>query len=159
MRRWWVVAAAMAAVVAVPLVVYAAVGAGDGPLNHQEFADRTSSTSTTSTTFVSVPGLDNVLTCSTGPVAVTFSGALSGAHAGFEVRIDNGPAMLPGAAFFKPDAAGTNAFSFTWVANVSAFEGSDGHSLGLVWRSTGGSTTLLRADLDVQYDDPQTCQG
>jgi hypothetical protein len=157
MRRWLVPISVVVLIVAIPLAVFAANNAGDGPLNAQGWRSRTSSISTTSTTFQNVPAM-SILTCSLGPVAVTFSGSTAGTQAGFQVTIDEGGTMLPGAAYFQAQT-GLNAFSYTFVGNVSTFEGSDGHTFTLQWRSTGGTTTLLRADIVAQFNDPQTCQS
>lgn len=157
MRRWLVPLSFVVLLVLVQLAVAAAIEGGDGPMNRQAWRSRNTLVSTSSTKFGDVPQM-SILTCSRGPVAFTFSGSIGGAQVGFRVMVDGGATMEPGAAYFKEDN-GTNAFSHTYVTNVGPFEGSDGHTFALQWRSTGGTATLLRADVVVQYNDPQTCQG
>ena len=158
MRRWLLPVSFGVLIVLIPLAVNAAIrAAGDGPLDTQAWSSRNVAISTSSTQFTNVPGM-SVLTCSLGPVAFTFSGSLTGSQAGFRVLVDQAATLEPGAAFFKA-ANGTNAFSYTFVTNVGPFEANDGHSFELQWRSTGGTTTLLRGAVVVQYNDPQTCQG
>ena len=160
MRRLLVPLSFLSLLVLIPLAVSAAINAGDGPLNQQAWRSRDKAISTTSTNFTTVPGM-RILTCALGPVAFTFSGSLDGARAGFRVLVDGGGSMEPGNAFFKAEQGteGTNAFSYTFVGNAGPFEANDSHVFELQWRSTGGTATLLRAGVVVQYNDPETCQG
>jgi hypothetical protein len=143
--------------VGIPVAVLAAGGGKEGGLNRQGFRFRLGpAISTSSSQFRPIPGLLR-LTCSRGTVAVTVSVNVTGAPLDVRAVIDSGKPMEPRIAHFDP--AGTTSFSYTFVDSVGPFEASNGHTYSVQWRSpTGGSVTLRRADMLVQYRDPHTCR-
>jgi hypothetical protein len=92
-----------------------------------------------------------VATIPLNQVTATLSVELNGSPAGFQIRVDNGGLMQPGAVRFVP-AGPHDSFSFIWVVSVSPFEANDHHVFDVEWRSpTGRATKLERASLNLQY--------
>jgi hypothetical protein len=76
---------------------------------------------------------------------------LIGAPAGFQIRVDGGPLMQPGAIRFVP-AGALDSSSFTYLVSVGPFENNDHHVFDVEWRSPfGKTTTLQKATLNLQY--------
>jgi hypothetical protein len=157
MRRWAAVVATMSVVVATPIVVRAATGTGTGALDKQAFAWRDSAISTTNQTFTDVAAM-TVTVCAAGPLSVEISAGVNGAAMGMRVVIDHGSvAMHPGETHFD-DAGGTTSFGFSFADTVGPVGGKDLHSISMQWRSpTGVSTTLVRALLNVLYQQGSVC--
>jgi len=152
MRKLLVASLALAFAVSVPTVVMAASG-GFGPssLDLQASEWTTSTVTTFSTTFRPIAALSGLNICALNQVTATFSAELSGAPAQFEILVDFGPTMLPGAVRFVP-AGAADSFSFTFVRAVSTFENNDHHMFEVEWRSPSGApTTLQRGTLNLQY--------
>lgn len=146
MRRIWIMAAAVLAVLAVPAAVLAVssafAGRSSASVNRQVSAFTATQVSTSSTSFKPVPGLTGLPACALHQVSATLSVELSGAPAGFRVRIDSGAVMEPGAIRFVPSGA-HDSFSFTFVRSVSPFEANDHHVFDVEWRSPSGSVVTL----------------
>jgi hypothetical protein len=156
-RRLIVVAVTMIVLVAVPLGVLAAVvGGGGGRLDHQRFKFRTGDITTTGTSLHDIPGLSGMLVCARGGLSVSVSVTAGGAPFALTVRIDNGPMMHPGVVRFA--GGGADSASYNWVRSVGPFEGSDGHSFAVQWKSvTGGPVTLHKATMDLLFQDGTQC--
>ena len=113
---------------------------------------------TSGTRFRAVPGLRKLTLCASDELKVTVSVELSGAPAGFRVRIDRHLSMEPGRVRFVP--AGTHdSFSFTFVQGLAPLNGLDRHFVQLQWRSPYGiATSLERATVAVAYSgDSSSC--
>ncbi|HYU58003.1 MAG TPA: hypothetical protein VEO00_08135 [Actinomycetota bacterium] len=148
MRRWGVVIVMLAAA-AVPIGVLAATGTGSAQVNRQRFAYTTDGFTTTSTTFVDVPGLV-VNVCSDNLVAANVGLGLGGAQVSVRAVADDGPVMFPGPVIFAPGS--TTGFSFPFARALSAFEDDDSHQIKVQVRSTtGASVNVNRGTLIVQY--------
>ena len=99
--------------------------------------------------FSQIPGLGGRL-CATGEVAATLSVTTTGAPAQFQIVLDDGPTIPPGAITVNPATSATA--SFTFVANVQPFEANDHHVFSVAWRSpTARATHLQSATLNVVY--------
>jgi hypothetical protein len=127
----------------IPVTVAAITLHNGSPLDHQRSVTKQDPSTTSRTAWGPVPGLTSTLVCARGEVSATLSVTVSGAPVQFHVRIDSGGVMDPGAATFDPGAR-TRSFSFTFVGRLGAFEGSDGHTFDLQWRSPSGSQVTLR---------------
>ena len=166
MRKGFLIGVAVALVVSVPVAVMA-TGArvkpnafsGSGEVTNQAFSARTSQSLTTASKAWQDLNNMTVSVCAFGAVTATVTVNVNGARAGFRALIDGGATLAPGVAFVQGTGAGadTTTYSFTLETNASTFEGSDGHSINVQWRSTGGATTLESASIVVQYGDPGTC--
>ena len=151
MRKWFVLAAAVAVTAAVPGLVWAVTLNNGSPLDHQRSRVRATEVSTSSTDWTPVPGLGKLDVCAVGQVSAVVSVVESGAPADFRVDFDSGPKMRPRWVRFDPNG-GMNGFSFTFVKRVGTFEGSDGHLFAVEWRSPSGTpTTLERGDVDLLF--------
>jgi hypothetical protein len=157
MRRWAAVVLVVGVVVATPIVVRAATGTGAGALDRQSFAWRDTAISTTNQTFSDVAAM-TVTVCAAGPLTVEISAGVNGAAMGMRVVIDHAAtAMHPGEAHFD-DAGGTTSFGFGFADTVAPVGGKDLHSISMQWRApTGVSTTLVRALLNVLYQQGSVC--
>jgi hypothetical protein len=110
-----------------------------------------SAVSTSSTKFKPIPALSGINICAAKQVTATLSAEQIGAPAGFQIRIDGGPTMNPGAVRFTP-AGSEDSSSFSWVRSVSPFEANDHHGFDVEWRSpTGKKTTLQSATVNLLY--------
>lgn len=151
MRKMIVPAVVLAGVLGVPAAVLAASGGASSSLDLQASKFTTSTATTSSKTFHPVPGLSGLNICALDQVTATLSVELNGAPAGFQVRVDGGGTMPPGAIRFVP-AGAHDSFSFTFVNKVGPFEADDHHSFDVEWRSpTGAATTLERGTFNLQY--------
>ena len=162
MRKLITIAAAMAVLAAVPAVVLAASSASSSSsgVNCQQLVWRTTTTSTSSTSFVNLAGLNTTVE-SVGGMTVTVSAVISGAAFSLELTDTSVGGMLtvpPGPAFFTPHTPGTTSFSFTWT-DPGTPAALHSHVIQVKWRSTtGGTATLHRGDVSVAYQtDPGTC--
>jgi hypothetical protein len=137
--------------VAIPVVVLAATGGGGGRADMQKFVFRTGAISTSSTSYQNVPGLSASM-CAVGEVSATVSVNLAGAPGLFVVRVDSDGTIQPGGARFTPPGGGIGSFSYTFVGTLSPFEGSDGHTITLQWRSLNGQpVTMTRGDVNLIF--------
>jgi hypothetical protein len=85
-------------------------------------------------------------------VTAELSVELHGSAAGFQIRVDGGAVMHPGAVRFIPSNP-HQSFSFTFVQSVAPFEANDHHVFDVEWRSPNGKrTTLEKATLNLQYE-------
>jgi hypothetical protein len=142
---------------------YAATGGGTTPVRCIDTVWQTSEVSTTSTTFVDVPGFTDS-PASIFPIVMNVSAVVSGGPAEFRVMSTNVGSQTaiskPGRATFVPDGGGPDTFSFQWVEKNqdAAVHVND---LQLQWRSTtGGDVHLLRGDLAVSYaTEAGSCVG
>ncbi|HEY3069688.1 MAG TPA: hypothetical protein VGJ34_05175 [Gaiellaceae bacterium] len=159
MRRKWVVLLALAAAIAVPVAVWAAVavtsGVYSGNLDAQRAKFRNTAITTTSTTWHNLSPL-SVGICAINEVSATLSVNLSGGRARFRILGEQGNVIQPGPAEFAP--SGIESFSYTFVTSVGTFEADDKHTLQVQWRSTtGAAVSLRRADLNVLYERGSLC--
>ena len=151
MRRVLIIGAALGFAAGVPLVAMAASGGSSSSLNLQSSRWTTTAAATSSSRFQAVPQLSGSNICAANQVTATLSVELSGAAAGFQVRVDGGAVMQPGAVRFIP-VVPHQSFSFTWVMTVSTFEGNDHHVFDVEWRSPNVQQTKLeRATVNLQY--------
>ena len=120
-----------------------------------------SEVTTSSTTFVDVPGFTDSPS-SVFPIAIDVSAVVSGAPVEFRVISTNvgeqTVASEPGRAAFVPEGGHPDAFSSQWIErNQSAAV----HviDLRLQWKSPSGADVhLLRGDMAVMYDTtPGAC--
>jgi len=152
MRKVLIVGLALAFIVGVPTAVMAASGVFSSSLDLQTSKWSTTTATTSSTTFKTIPALASPTICALNQVTATLSVELNGAPAGFQIRVDGGGLMQPGAVRFNP-AGAHDSFSFTFVMSASPFENNDHHGFDVEWRSpTGKATTLERATLNLQYE-------
>jgi len=158
MRKVLIPILAAAVVLGVPAAVLAASGGASSSLDLQASKVTTSTASTASRTFHPVPGLSGLNICALHQVTATLSVELTGAPAGFQVRVDGGGTMPPGAIRFVP-AGPHDSFSFTFVRGVGPFEANDHHVFDVEWRSpAGAATTLERGTFNLQYErGTQSC--
>ena len=142
-----------------------ALAAARGHRTHANCLDtvwRTNAASTSSTSFVKLPGLTDS-PASIFPMTVTVSAQLSGAPVEFRVRSTNVGSQTtfarPGRVRFVPTAGG-DAFSFQWIdpGDTAAVHM---HDLVLQWRSPSGQpVTLDRGDMSVSYEtEAGACSG
>jgi hypothetical protein len=104
---------------------------------------------TSSLAFWPIPGLSGFDICALGKLTVTLSVELTGAPAGFRVKVD-GLVMQPGAVRFVP-AGEHDSFSFTFVGNVDSSRNKT-HYFKVQWRSPTGQAVLLeRGTLVLEY--------
>jgi hypothetical protein len=151
MRRILIIIAAVAVAVGIPTAVLAATGGNSSSLDQQasKFTDTTVTTS--SKTFRAIPGLSGLNICALHQVTATLGVELNGAPAGFQIRVDGGGTMQPGALRFVP-AGPHDSFSFTFIGNAAPFEANDHHEYDVEWRSpTGAPVTLERGTFNLQY--------
>ena len=152
MRKMIVLVAVVAGVLGIPAAVLAASGGASSSLDLQASKFTTSTATTSSKTFHSIPGLSGLTICALHQVTGTLSVQLTGAPAGFQIRLDGGGTMQPGAVRFVP-AGAHDSFSFAFVNSVGPFEADDHHSFDVEWRSpTGATTTLERGTVNLQYE-------
>ena len=152
MRKMIVPIVAAAGVLAIPVAVMAASGGTSSSLDLQASKFTTSTATTSSKTFHAIPGLSGLTICALHQVTATLSVQLNGAPAGFQIRVDGGGTMQPGAIRLVP-AGAHDSFSFTFVNSVGPFEADDHHSFDVEWRSpTGAATTLERGTFNLQYE-------
>jgi hypothetical protein len=159
MRKMLIAVLVLAFVAGVPATVLAATG-GSGPASSGGFSsslDRqasrwTTTTATTSSTrFRSVPGLSGLNVCALSQVTAALSVELSGAPASFQILVDGGPVMRPGVIRFVP-AAAHDSFSFDFVLSVGTFENNDHHEFDVQWRSPTGKPALFeQGTFNLQY--------
>jgi len=161
MKRTLVVLAALTLVAGVAWSATAATAGGRTQLKCMDSRWRTTKVSTSSTTFVSVPGLrdspDAIF-----PIAINVSALVSGAPVQFRMLSTNvggqTHASRPGPTRFVPVAGGANSFAYQWVESNQA-AAVHSNSLLLQWRSPSGRPVhLLRGDMTVAYTTT-TCQG
>jgi len=161
MKRLMVVLTAMALVAGVAWSAVAATAGGRTPLKCLDSKWQTTRVSTSSTTFVGVPGLRDS-PAAIFPIAVNVSGLVSGAPVQFRILSTNvggqTHASKPGATRFVPSGGGPDSFAYQWIEpNQAAAVHSN--LLRLQWRSpTGAPVHLLRGDMTVAYTT-DTCQG
>ena len=151
MRKVLAAGLALAFVVGAPTAVMAASGGFSSSLDLQTSKWTTTSATTSMATFKPITNLSGLNICALNQVTATLSVELNGAPAGFQIRIDGGPLISPGAVRFVP-AGPHDSFSFTFVRSLSPFENNDHHTFDVEWRSpTGATTTLERATINLQY--------
>jgi hypothetical protein len=163
MRRLVMFGATMALVAAVPAVVLAgssATSSSSSGVNCQQLVWRTTSTSTSSTSFVNLPGMKATVN-SIGAMIVNASVVISGAPFSLELTdtsVAGTVTVPPGPAGFTPHTPGTTSFSFTWTdpGDTAALHS---HVIQVRWRTpAGGTATFHRGDVSVAYQtDPGTC--
>ncbi len=152
MRKVLIVGLALAFIVGVPTAVMAASGVFSSSLDLQASKWSTTTATTSSTTFKTIPALSGLNICALNQVTATLSVELNGAPAGFQIRVDGDGLIQPGTVRFDP-AGPHDSFSFTFVMSASPFENNDHHAFNVEWRSpTGRTTTLDRGTLILQYE-------
>src|SRR5919206_4218419 len=125
MRKWIAVGAVVVAALAIGPLAFAAshgpsgsaTGTGGSTVKCLDFAYRTTSVSTSSTSFTDVPGLEVGLASIFGQ-SVSANVVLAGAEVQVRaVATDAGGTrvLLPGVAQFDPTTGKTTAYSFTFV--------------------------------------------
>jgi hypothetical protein len=151
MRKTVVALVVVGLVVSVPLTVIAVTVRNGSRVDRQRSAVRSTPTSTSSTEWVDVPGLKGLDVCAKGQMSATVSLELTGAPVDVRVQFDDIPLPLkPRFAHVDPNG-GTTAFSFTFVGRMLASEGSDGHLFDVQWRSSGGTVTLERGNVNLLF--------
>ncbi len=88
MRKVLAVGLALAFIVAVPTAVMAASGVFSSSLDLQTSKWSTTTATTSSTTFKTIPALASPTICALNQVTATLSVELNGAPAGFQIRVD-----------------------------------------------------------------------
>ena len=152
MRKMIVLVAVVAGVLGIPAAVLAASGGTSSSLDLQASKFTTSTATTSSKTFHSIPGMSGLTICALHQVTGTLSVQLTGAPAGFQIRLDGGGTMQPGAIRFVP-AGAHDSFSVAFMNTVGPFEADDHHSFDVEWPSpTGAATTLERGTFNLQYE-------
>lgn len=142
---------ACSAVLAGSLTALAVTGTTSSHLDSQAAKWTTTTATTSSTTFHTIPGLSGLNVCALHQVTATLSAELAGAPAAFQVQVDSGATMHPGTIRFLPAALHDSA-SFTFVQSVGTFEANDHHVFDVSWRSPSGkAVTLERGTLVLQY--------
>ena len=158
MRRTLLTILAVVAILGVPTAVLAATGGSTSSLDLQASKFTTTTASTASRAFQPVPGLSGLNICGLHQVTATLSVELNGAPAGFQIRVDGGGTMPPGAIRFVPGGP-HDSFSFAFTGSVGPFEANDHHTFDVEWRSpSGAKTTLERGTFNLQYEHgAQSC--
>ncbi|HEY7195826.1 MAG TPA: hypothetical protein VH306_01435 [Gaiellaceae bacterium] len=150
MRKWFLVTAVVAALVAVPVAVAVLTsGTLHSSLDLQRGRHVTGTSTLASTTFHTITGLSATL-CSKGEVSATLSVSASGGPVRFRILQDGGPVMKPGTARFVPPAGG-GSFSFTFMNNTATFEANDKHGFEVQWRTEGTPVTITNGDVNYLY--------
>jgi hypothetical protein len=151
-RRLLVLLGVLPLVVAAPVAVFAATSHHFNGATERQSARWTSADATTSgTAWQNVPGF-SLTRCTLGEIAETISVTVSGGPVRFRGVIDDVPEapMKPGIARFVPN--GTEAFSYTFVANTGPFEADDTHRFAIQWQSpTGAPITLHRGIANLVF--------
>jgi hypothetical protein len=151
MRKMLIAILVLAVVVGVPSVVLAASGGSSSSLDLQGSKWTNTAVTTSSKTFRPISRLSGLNICALKQVTASLSVQLRGAPAGFQIRVDGGGLMEPGAVRFVP-AGPLDSFSFIFVQSVGPFEANDHHSFDVEWRSpTGAATTLVQGTFNLQY--------
>ena len=163
MRKVLIAGLASVFVAGVPTAVLAASGGltasgrFSSSLDLQASKWTSTSVSTWSRTFRTIPSLSGLNICALNQVTAALSAQVSGAPAAFEVLIDDGPTMPPGAIQFVP-AGPHDSFSFNFVRSVGPFEANDHHVFDVEWRSPTGKRILLeRGTFNLQYQKGKHC--
>lgn len=160
MRKWIAVGAVVVAALAIGPLAFAAshgpggsaTGTGGSTVKCLDFAYRTTSVSTSSTSFADVPGLEVGLASIFGQ-AVSANVVVAGAEVQVRaVATDAGGTrvLLPGVAQFDPTTGKTTAYSFTFVDNGES-GAPHGNTIDIQWRvvHAGDTATLRRGDMTV----------
>jgi hypothetical protein len=151
MRKLLIVGVASAFALGIPLAVLAASGGSSSSVDLQASRWTTTAVSTSSTTFQRIPSLSGMNVCALNQVTAMLSVEVNGAPAGFQIHVDVGPLMQPGAVRFVP-AGVHDSSSFTFVKAVGPSENNDHHVFDVEWRSpTGKPTTLERGTFNLVY--------
>ena len=155
MHRMVIVVTAATLVVAGMWAANAAVGGGTTPARCLDTVWQSTEASTSSTTFVDVPGFTDSPE-SIFPMTIDVAAVVSGAPVEFRVLSTNAGDQTsvgkPGRTSFVPDGGGPDAFAFHWIernqsAAVRVID------VRLQWRSPSGADVhLLRGDMAVLYD-------
>lgn len=156
MRKLLIVVSALALALGVSTAVLAVSGSASSSLDLQASKFTTTTQTTSSTTFRAINGLSGISICALNQVTADLSVEINNAPATFQIRFDGGPTMLPGTVRFNPTNP-HDSFSFTYLQNVTTFEGSDLHAFDVEWRSpTGQPVTLERGTFNLQYEHGTT---
>lgn len=170
MRKFIPIGVAAAIVTAVPAIAVASTSSPSAPassssqhlfseINCQELAWRTTSVSTSSSSYVDVPGLKGSV-ISAGGMIVTVSVVLNGGPAALRLTDTSVAGTLtvpPGHINFNP-ASGSTSLSFTWT-DPGIAAAAHVHTIQLQWRKTATSAvTVRRGDITVGFmAEPGTC--
>ena len=154
MRKWYLAGAAVALAVLIPVVALAVTPpkSGAGALDEQWFRWKDFSSSTSSTSFVDVPGFNNNAVCIVNGVVVNVSILATGAPFQIKVLDTHGlstTTMLPGPVTVRPGAHAT-PFSFQWVL---AGESNGSHQFDVQWKALGGTSTIRKGTMDILFQD------
>ena len=155
MRKWLFLATAATALVAAPIIVFAAgSGSGSTPVNCIASQWRTSPVSTSSSAWRNVPNLDADI-AQIRPVVINASASIKGAPVAFRIRTvnvgDQHRTSKPGPTRFVPGGNGTNSFAYQWI---DLGNGAAVHALRvrLQWKSSSGQPVhMRRGDLTESY--------
>lgn len=116
--------------------------------NEQLTAWTTQQATTSSTTFIQLPGFGPLPVASRGRVVVTFSANFSGAAVAIRAVKAGERVLIPGPATFQPTAESAS-FSFTFMARHGV---RDCTLYALEWRSPSGQRVHLKAaDVTITY--------
>ncbi len=170
MQKLIAIGASAAVLAVVPATAVAASSLSSSPaspgshrlysaINCQELEWRTTSVSTTSSSYSSLPGL-TASVVSAGGMTVDVSVVLSGGPVALRLTDTSVAGTLtvpPGRVDFTP-AIGRTALSFTWT-DPGIAAAARAHTIALQWRKTGTSAvTLRRGDITVGFmAEPGTC--
>src|SRR5215813_9182444 len=114
MRKMIVPIVAAAGVLAIPVAVMAASGGANSSLDLQASKFTTSTATTSSKTFHTIPDLSGLTICALHQMTATLNVKLNRAPASFQVRIDEGGTMQPRTIRFVP-AGAHDSFAFTFM--------------------------------------------
>jgi hypothetical protein len=158
-----VVTTAAAMVTMAAWAAVAGTGSGVTPVNCMDTLWRTQAVSTTSTTFVKVPGMSDAPSA-IFPIGINVSALVSGAPVEFRILSTNAgsqtSASEPGLTRFVPSRGGPGSFAYQWIEpNQSA--ALHVNDLRLQWRSPSGQAVHLKsADMSVAYSTTRgACTG
>jgi hypothetical protein len=165
------IAGGICAIVLIPTLVLAARGDGGGRVDVQGFAWTTDVASTSSTEWVSIPGIRDVSAAcpERGGASATVSLEVQGGSGPVEVRVrmneiggavpigekPPGRVMRPGPVTIGSGSAGADVQSHSYTFVASRIPGDHGATFDVQWRSPGGTTaTIRKATLRVLWNQP-----
>jgi len=152
MKRWVAFVIVAVVLMTIPAVALAASQALNSNVDRQVGVWRSAPISTTSRSFVPIAKLGARI-CATGEVSATVSLEGNGRPMDVRVLVDYGATIQPGPIRFVPVGSADSA-SFTFMEGVGTFEGYDGHSFTVEWRSpSGAKTTLQKATMNLVYQE------
>ncbi len=171
MKKTLGIAGWVCAIALIPTLVLAARGDGGGPVDVQGFAWTTDATSTSSTEWVSVPGVRDVSAAcpARGGASATVSLEVQGGSGPVKMRVrmneigggapvgeqPPGRVMRPGPVTIGTGSAGAEVQSHSYTFVASRIPGDHGATFDVQLRSPSGtSATIRKATLRVLWNQP-----